>query len=229
ADCILSLGPDLLLGSDHHLLTLGLQNFHRCGAEVLDPLSGCQCFSWVGVIILGRCLLLNKGPTAPAPCNSTVVASAGQRLVALCPVASTSAGDSTSSAPANRWGRRLASSTPKLCSCHWGGEPAAFFSILSSGCWDNMSVVLSPSCGGRLAKHTVTLPHCRLFSQDFRVVNWNFLIVPGKGSPTLLLSRDELQIRVELMFDSNIGCSPVLRTANNLGCSRQIRKPRNTL
>ncbi|PIO09105.1 hypothetical protein AB205_0105140, partial [Aquarana catesbeiana] len=30
--------------------------------------------------------------------------------------------------------------------------------------------------------------HCLFFNRDFRVVNWYFLIVPGKGSPTLLLS-----------------------------------------
>ncbi|PIO10603.1 hypothetical protein AB205_0183300 [Aquarana catesbeiana] len=44
-----------------------------------------------------------------------------------------------------------------------------------------------------------------------------------------LWNRDELRVRVELMFDSNTGCSQVRRTANNLGCSRQIRMPRNTL
>ncbi|PIO36167.1 hypothetical protein AB205_0190320 [Aquarana catesbeiana] len=113
----------------------------------------------------------NPTPSAPANCwggrltalppwNSVVDAGAGQRLVALCPVASTSAGDSASSTPANRWGRRLASSIPKLCSCHWGGEPAASFSILSSGCWDDMSVVLSPRCtdlcwGGKTTSSTL--------------------------------------------------------------------------
>ncbi|PIO11143.1 hypothetical protein AB205_0109020, partial [Aquarana catesbeiana] len=99
-------------------------------------------------------------PTAPPPWNSVVVAGAGQRLVTLCPVASTSAGDSASSAPAKRWGRSLASSTPKLCSCHWGGKLAASFSIPSSGCLDDMSMVLSPRCtdlcwGGKAASSTL--------------------------------------------------------------------------
>ncbi|PIO23237.1 hypothetical protein AB205_0013550, partial [Aquarana catesbeiana] len=98
-------------------------------------------------------MLLGSGPTAQHPWGI-------QRLVELCPVASPSAGDSASSAPANRWGRRLASSTPKLCSCHWGGEPAASFFIPSSGCWDDMSVVLSPRCmdlcwGGKTTSSTL--------------------------------------------------------------------------
>ncbi|PIO38837.1 hypothetical protein AB205_0010890, partial [Aquarana catesbeiana] len=62
------------------------------------------------------------------------------------------------------------------------------------------------------------------------ISGWGSTISPGdKAKKGSMVTRDELRVRVELMFYSNIGCSQVRRTANNLGCSRQIRMPRNTL
>lgn len=42
-----------------------------------------------------------------------------------------------------------------------------------------------------------------------------------------IISRKELSVQVEQEFDSNIGCSPILRKPNIMGRSPQIRVVHN--